>query len=115
AARILADHPKVRVTLPLEEEQVHLATPDFPRRIPSDRVDRVMYAAPGIVSVLPLQRLPQAQGQRWLRTDIPTLLPYAGAGADEREVRLWAWLAFLRNAQLIQSPSVLPSTSDPSA
>lgn len=115
AARILADHPKVRVTLPLEEEQVHLATADFPRRIPSDRVDRVMYAMPGIVSALPLQRLPKVTSQRWLRTDIPGLIPYSGAGADEREVRLWAWLAFLRDAQLIQWPSVLPSLSDPTA
>lgn len=115
AARILASHPRIRVTVPLEEEQIQLASPAYPRHIAPDALSRLLYAAPGLVSVPPLQRLPDGTGVRWLRTDLPGLIPYLGAGADEREVRLWSWLAYLRNAALIQWPSVLPSHSDPAA
>jgi hypothetical protein len=50
---------------------------------------------------------------QWLRTDLPGLVPYIGAGGDERDVRLWAWLAFLRDASLILWNSALPRTDDP--
>ncbi|MGE5610922.1 MAG: hypothetical protein ACM359_16855, partial [Bacillota bacterium] len=109
AARMLAIHPKLRVAVPLEEDQIHLASPTNPKRIPLNALDRILYAAPGLVSAAPMQRLPEGVGTRWLRTDLPGVIPYAGAGADEREVRLWAWLAYLRRAQLIQWPSVFPS------
>lgn len=112
ANRLLAVHPRVRVSVPIEEEQLQLATPAAPKRIPAEALDRLLYAAPGLVSPSPLQKLPDNRGTRWLRTDLPGLIPYGGAGADEREVRLWAWLAFLRKAQLIQWPSVLPATNN---
>jgi hypothetical protein len=113
AAQILSAHPRIRVSVPLEEEQIHLASVQFPRLIPADSLDRLLYAAPGLVSVPPVERLPTAAAGRWLRTDLPGLVPYIGAGADEREARLWAWLAFLRDARLIQWTGVLPSLLDP--
>jgi len=113
AARILAIHPRIRVSVPLEEEQVQVASPSSPRRIAPESLDRVLYVARGVVSAPPLQRLPEGAGTRWLRTDLPGLIPYSGAGADEREVRLWAWLAFLRQAELIQWSSVLPGQKGP--
>ncbi|MCY2954795.1 MAG: hypothetical protein NTU53_22930 [Planctomycetota bacterium] len=112
AAKVLGVHPRLKVSVPLEEEQVLLATPGSPKRIAADSLDRLLYAAPGLVSATPMQRLPENVGTRWLRTDLPGLIPYGGAGADEREVRLWAWLAFLRKAGLIQWPSVLPATNN---
>jgi hypothetical protein len=57
--------------------------------------------------------------KHWLRTDLPGLVPYIGAGGDERDVRLWAWLAFLRSAQVIGWDGALPhsksaqETADP--
>lgn len=113
AAELLAVHPRIRVTVPLLEEQVHLAGEDHPRRIPVDALPRLLYTAQGLVSAAPLQRLPAGMGSRWMRTDLPGPLPYAGVGADEREVRLWAWLAYLRRAELIQWPAALPSSPDP--
>jgi len=113
AATILAIHPRLRVTIPMLEEQVLLADSDHSKRIPRQALGRLLYAAAGLASATPLQKLPENAGTRWLRTDLPGLIPYSGAGADQREVRLWAWLAFLRNAQLIAWPSVLPEQDSP--
>jgi hypothetical protein len=112
ASQILSSHPRIRVSVPLEEEQIHLASVEFPKLIPADNLDRLHYAAPGLVSAPPLEKLPTNAAGRWLRTDLPGLIPYIGAGADEREARLCAWLAFLRDAKLIQWGSVLPSLLD---
>lgn len=115
AAKILAIHPRIRVSVPLEEEQVQLASPQHPKWLAQQDLHRLLYVAPSLVSVPPLQRLPEGLGMRWLRTDLPGLIPNIGSGADEREVRLWAFLAYLRSAQLIQWPSILPSRSDPAS
>ena len=114
AAQVLSVHGGIRVTVPLTEEQVLLATPQAPGRIPSDTLDRVLYSAPGLIAAPPLQRLPEGSGVRWLRTDLPGVMPLGGAGADEQEARLWSWLAFFRRAQLIQWPGVLPAQEGPS-
>jgi Domain of unknown function (DUF4091) len=54
------------------------------------------------------------QPLHWLRTDLPGIIPYVGAGGDERDVRLWAWLAFLRKqSSLILWGNALPSASGP--
>src|SRR5688572_24946726 len=113
AAEVLSVHPRVRVTVPMTEEQILLATPDAPGRIPTDALERVLYTAPALIAAQPLQRLPEGIGTRWLRTDLPGVVPHIGAGADEREARLWSWLAFFRRASLIQWPSVLPATDGP--
>jgi hypothetical protein len=97
------------------EEQILLATPEAPGRIPSDALPRVLYTAPGLIAAQPLERLPEGAGVRWLRTDLPETLPHIGAGADERESRLWSWLAFFRRATLIQWPGVLPAEDHPGA
>jgi hypothetical protein len=112
AGELLAIHPRLRVTVPLSEEQVVLSGAGGPKRIDAGDLDRVMYAAAGLVSAPPMQKLPENAGTRWLRTDLPGLIPYVGAGADEREVRLWAWLAYLRKAQLVQWASVLPRQNE---
>lgn len=113
AAALLAAHPRLRVSLPCEEEHVQLASLSNPRLIPQDSLDRVMYCAPALVSSPPMQRLPAGAGMRQLRADIPGLIPYVGAGADEREVRLMAFLAFLRDARLVEWGDVLPQQSSP--
>lgn len=112
AAQLLAAHPRVRVSLPLEEELVQQATPENPGLIPWGNLDRILFAAPGIASAGGA-KLPQGVGTRFMRTDLPGLIPYIGAGADEREVRLIAWLSFLRDARLVQWAGVLPDESSP--
>jgi hypothetical protein len=44
-----------------------------------------------------------------LRTDASGVLPYLGAGGNERDVRIWAWLAFLRHAGLVLWSDALPA------
>ncbi len=113
AATILAAHPKLRVSVPLEADQVQVATNNNPGVDPHD-LERLMPAAQGLIKP-PAQDEQRQMGPAWLRTDVPGLIPYVGAGADEREVRLWAWLSFLRGARLIHWDSPLPSRSDPNA
>jgi hypothetical protein len=114
AAEILDLHPAVRVSLPCEQEQVHLAAVNNPKLIPAAALERVLYAAAGLASASPLRKLPEEAGIRFMRTDLPALIPYVGAGADEREVRLMAWLAFMRKATLVQWGDVLPRGSSAS-
>lgn len=115
AARILATHPRVRVSLPLEDDQVQFATPSNPNLIDPQTSSRLITAAPNLVFAPPIQQwlTDAARPARYLRTDVTGLLPYFGAGGDDRDVRLWAWLAFLRQARLIQWPAILPRASGP--
>ena len=98
AAQILSDHPHVRVSLPLEADQLKLATKDSPNFIDPKNADRLNVAGQGIVFNTPIQNWPAdvKPPQVWLRADSPGLVQYMGAGGDERDVRVWAWLAFLR-------------------
>jgi hypothetical protein len=115
AAQILSAHPQLRVSLPLEEDQIQLAGKETDNFIDPAATARLMAASPGIIFAAPLQQWPAkvAQPAHWLRTDVPGLVPYVGAGGDERDVRVWSWLATLRKANLIQWGSPLPRTSSP--
>ena len=116
AAQILKAHPRVRVTLPLEEDQLHLASRNEPNFIDPQNAARLVAAAPGIIFNPPMQKwagVETVRPQKWLRTDVPGLVQYVGAGGDERDVRVWSWLAFLRNAELVQWGSPLPRTNSP--
>ena len=115
AARVLNTHPRVRVTLPLEEQQVVSSSQRTQNAINVEDLPRVFAAAPGLVSngaFRPANR-EAPRPLQWLRTDIPGLVPYAGAGGDERDVRLWAWLAYLRKAEIIYWTGALPQTNTP--
>ena len=116
AAQVLAVHPDVRVLSPLEEDQVQFTSPNNPALIRPETTERLQVAAKSLVFAPPIQSWPSdvARPQRWLRTDLPGLLPYIGAGGDERDVRLWAWLAYLRDANLILWDGTLPKTTKPS-
>lgn len=129
AAQLLALHPRLRVTAPLEEDQVQFSSASTPGLIDPESAARLGVVSPGLV-FSPSMRAWPANARRpshWLRTDLPGLVPYAGAGGDERDVRLWAWLAYLRDpSQPTDAPTVpaarpmiawnevLPSFSDPS-
>ena len=118
AARALASHPLLRVTVPLEDEQLVLASaasPDSRDMIEPRTTDRLAAASPGLVFAPPARPWPAgvARPEHWLRADQPGLVPYAGAGADERDVRLWAWLAYLRGADLVLWSAALPAQNDP--
>jgi hypothetical protein len=115
AAELLQSHPRVRVTIPLREDQVDFSVTNDDRLIPPRSGGRLMVAAPGLVFATPMRQWPRdvPRPMRWLRTDVPGLVPYVGAGASELDVRLWAWLASLRGASVILWPDPLPRTSGP--
>lgn len=114
-AEILAAHPRLRVSLPLEDQQLQFASQANPALINPADAERVMAAAAGIVyAPNPPDWVRPAKLSRWLRTDLPGLVPYIGAGGDERDVRLWAWLAFLRQSQVIGWDGALPHSKSPS-
>jgi hypothetical protein len=115
AQRILAAHPLVRVTLPLEDDQLSFASAQNPQLIDPKTSPRLMTAATGLVFAPPTQAWPGgvALPQHWLRTDLAGLVPYVGAGGDERDVRLWAWLAYLKRAQMIMWTDALPRQNQP--
>lgn len=97
AAAILRAHPYIRVCLPLEDDQLAFESSTNPGLIDPTTTARLITANPGIVFASPMSSWPKdvARPPRWLRTDLTGLIPYIGAGGDERDVRLWAWLAFV--------------------
>lgn len=117
AALLLQAHKRLKVTVPLEDAQVHLADKVNPNLVNPADAGRLLTSCPGLVSVPPAQGWPEgvAQPDHWLRTDLPGLVPYVGAGGDESDVRLWAFLAFLRQAKFILWGSALPTLTDPTA
>lgn len=97
AAAALAAHPRLRVAVPLEDDQIQFSSPDTPNLIPAADAQRLITANPGVVFSSPSQSWPLnvQRPARWMRTDLTGLIPYVGAGGDERDVRLWAWLSSL--------------------
>jgi hypothetical protein len=95
AAALLKLNPRLRVTIPLEDDQVAFATDSTPNLITPASASRLLTANPGLVFTSPTRNWPDGipRPQRWLRTDLTGLIPYVGAGGDARDVRLWAWLA----------------------
>jgi hypothetical protein len=113
AARILAAHPTVAVALPLLDEQLAASAG------PLTAVDvrrLITAAAPLVSSVQPAPTASDLLRRHWLPTNLSGLVPSDGAGGDERDIRSWAWLAFLRGAQTLVWDHVLPdfdSAEDP--
>lgn len=114
AGQILRLNNRLRVALPLEDDQLQLSERDGAEMIDAATTDRLWAAAPGLVFSPPVQAWPEYAGrpQYWLRTDSSGLLPYAGAEGGQRDVRHWAWLAFLRNASIIAWGDALPSAEN---
>jgi hypothetical protein len=101
AARAIMDaHPLTRIMLPLEDDQVQFSSSDEPMTLAISTADRIISLAPGLVFGAPTQNWPEdaAKPEHWLNTESQGLVPYLGAGTDQRDVRLWAWLAYLRHA-----------------
>lgn len=123
AAETLAIHQRVRAAVPLEMDQLRI--PENPpaadeqgaevKQLDPASTGRLLTAAPGLVFAPPMRFLPEAAQTptQYLRSDMAAVVPYVGAGGDERDVRLWAWLAYLRQATLINFADALPSLTNP--
>jgi hypothetical protein len=116
ARAILDAHPLTRVLLPLEDDQVQFESSDNPAALSVSMARRIITLAPGLVFGAPTQSWPEdvRPPEHWMMTEAQGLVPYLGAGTDQRDVRLWAWLAYLKHADLIQWSGPLPDQNDPS-
>jgi hypothetical protein len=125
-ASTLSAHSRLRVAVPLEDDQLQFASAGNPNLIKPEDAPRLLTSNPGIVFSSPIQDWPSGvqRPDRWLRTDLTGLIPYVGAGGDERDVRLWAWLSFLPlpppqfgvrygPVRFIYWPGALPRNSTP--
>jgi len=126
AAQLLKNNGKVRVLLPLEDDQLQLFSANS-EGIPLADTGRLVTTTPAIVSAPPMRPWPTnaPRPRHWLRTDSSGPMPYMGAGGAEQDVRVWAWLAFLRHVttygntksdpgdDLIIWDAVAPSSSSP--
>ena len=97
AADILKCHPRVRVLLPLEDREVQLLSTDVPAGIERATASRLLTAAPTLVYTAGSRNWGEQTLRHWLRTDLPGLVPYQGAGGNEFDAQVWAWLAYLRH------------------
>jgi hypothetical protein len=126
AAQVLALNPRLRVEVPLEDDQVHFAGEGNQGLIRLDTANRLITANPGLVFASPVQSWPSdvPRPARWLRTDLGGVIPYVGAGGGERDVRLWAWFASVPlpppplgiqygAVQYIRWPGALPKQDKP--
>lgn len=126
AAGILASHTRVRVATPLEDDQVQFSSNANPSLIRPADTQRLITQNPSIVFTPEGQNWPSgvARPPRWLGTEPTGLSPYVGAGGDERDVRLWAWLSFIPlpppqlgnpygPVQFIRFVNALPTKSKP--
>jgi hypothetical protein len=126
AAALLELNARLRVVVPLEDDQVVFNSPEATNLIKPESAQRLLTANPGLVFASPERNWPDGvpRPQRWLRTNLTGLIPYVGAGGDERDVRLWAWLATIPlpppqmgvqygAVQFIHWANALPQTDDP--
>jgi len=100
AADLLTAYSRMRLAVPLSESQLQFQNAANPKLLNPAWTQRLIAVARGLVS--------QDTGSDWpagaahpahiLSVDVGAdgLVPYFGAGGAESDVRLWAWLAFLR-------------------
>ena len=113
AAQILSRNPHVRVALPVDDHEVE----ESQVVMKGDARERLLTVGAPLVSSVHPPSIGPAPSRRshWLSADLAGLVPYFGAGGDERDVRVWAWLAFLRRAELVLWSGPLPTTDNPAA
>jgi hypothetical protein len=118
AARLLAMHPRVQVAVPLEPGQVQVGNPDaanalpIPNAVDPAHTQRLWTAAPSLISAR--QDWPRGvrQPKQTIRADLPGLI-HAAASGNEQDVRLWSWLAYLREADMAVFSATLPAEASP--
>jgi hypothetical protein len=101
--------PAVRAMLPVRADQLPMASADNPSLVAAGSAPRLLLRSPGEVRTAPADGRPAATAA----------VPYLDAAdvlhgtGDEQDVRSVAWLAFLRDADLLTCGAPLPSTRSP--
>ncbi len=104
-AKVLAANPRLRLSLPLGDEGL-----SSPSVIPPDELSRVLTEAPGLISSArsPGVGADVRRRSHWLAAGVTD---NGGGACDQRDVRVWAWLAFLRQAEVIVWDQPLPPSN----
>lgn len=115
AARAASVYPAGRIALPLEGDHVRFEGPENPGFIEPEAAGRLMVRAEGLLADERNRPWPAglASPGRWLHTGDASGLRLPSPGASEADIRLWAWLAFLRDAGHLRTGSALPRTQGP--
>jgi hypothetical protein len=109
AAKVLAAHPLVRAMVPIDADQVQFTESMTGVQLVSPAVGgRLMVTIPGLVATPPAGSWPResALPVHWLRAGASGVA--SPSAASEGDVRLWGWLAFLRDARLVLFDNPLP-------
>jgi hypothetical protein len=103
ARKILSSYPRISVRVPMQEDQVQLESPANSDGIALASTSRLSTATPGLVSPCPIRNWPDnaLPPRHWIDAD-------STGSFSEQGIRMLAWLAFSRDASLVQFTSTLP-------
>jgi hypothetical protein len=117
AADLLHAHSRIRVVVPLSSDLLPVSERPAPARVDITDAARVLAYAPGLVHGPTIDWTATfPPPKRYLAVDQSSPTPYVGAGQSERDVRQWAYLAFLQHADMVLFGQPIPkeaSASDP--
>ncbi len=108
ARQILSSHPRIGVQLPMPQDQIELMSDQNSAGVAANTAQRIYATAPGLISPSPIRNWPD--GTLPPRHWIDGAKSPAGL-FNQQSVRLLAWLAFSRDASLVQMGSALPAES----
>lgn len=109
AAKALSSHPLVRAMVPMDADQVQFTESMTGTQLVSPAVGgRLMVTTPGLVAAPPAGSWPRESTPPllWLRAGASGVA--SPSAASENDVRLWGWLAFLRDARMVVFDNPLP-------
>jgi hypothetical protein len=117
AAGIVRAHTKVRVTAPVPAATLDVSDKPVDGCVDLANAARVIAWGPGLVYAPRPKPWPKGIDEpgTFLSVGQSNPTPYVGVGETERDVRQWAWLAFLQNAGMIRWGGALPQAGKPDA
>ncbi|HZZ41431.1 MAG TPA: hypothetical protein VFE58_00710 [Tepidisphaeraceae bacterium] len=111
AADIVRAHTKVRVTAPVPAETLDVSERAAEGRVDLANAGRVAGWGPGLVYMAGGKQWPKGidEPKRFLAVNMNAPTPYVGVGESERDVRQWAWLAFVQKVGMVLWNEALPA------
>lgn len=114
AGDLLRAHSRIRVVAPISSDLLPVSERPTAGRVDITDAGRVIAYAPGLVHG-PSVDWPAAFAapRRYLAVGQSSPTPYVGAGQSERDVRQWAYLAFLQRAEMVVFGEPIPKEANP--
>ncbi len=126
AAAVLAMNPRARVMVPIDKSRLLFRTADGATLLDPSAAERIVSAGQGLIGSRHDPATTESTSMPLAPTSAPAGMPIhqwllAGAGAESllaggrsnaADARLWAALAYLRQAELVRFDQCLPATND---